>query len=83
MCWVADAPPTASREPAAWREPEEDIEVRELCPGDAKYEEFEETLVEVRNPIVVRADISAGLKAVPGTEVEVGLASITEMYFSG
>jgi hypothetical protein len=83
MCCVADEPPTASNEPAAYREPEVEIDTRELAPGEAKYEEVEELmLVEVKSPTADRAEISEGVKAVPLIEAEFGLAFIKAMYFS-
>lgn len=36
MCCVAWVPPTAAREPAAWREPEVEIKEREDELGEAK-----------------------------------------------
>ena len=83
MCCVADLPPTASGDPAAWRDPEVEIERREFAPGEAKYEEFgEATDVEVNKPVAAKAEISVGVNAIPLTEVEVGFAFITERYFS-
>jgi hypothetical protein len=35
---------------------------------------------DVRNPAVVRVEISRGVKAVPGIVVEVGLAFIKDIY---
>lgn len=83
MCWVADAPPTASREPAAWRDPDDEMDMSELVPGEVKKERLDEDAdVDVRKPIAVNVDISEGAKAVPGIDVVVGLASMVEMYFS-
>jgi hypothetical protein len=83
MCWVADAPPMASSEPAAWREPEDDMDMRELAPGDAKYEEVdEEAVLEVRRPTAVKAESSVELNVTPLIEVEVEFAFIVRMYFS-
>jgi hypothetical protein len=73
----------ASREPAACRQPEDDMDMRELVPGDAKYEELdEEAVLEVRRPTAVNAESSVELKAAPLIEVEVGFALIIEIYFS-
>jgi hypothetical protein len=59
------------------------MDMSELAPGDAKYEEFdEEEVLEVRRPTAVKAESSAGMKTAPLIEVEVGFAFITEMYFS-
>jgi hypothetical protein len=57
--------------------------VRELAAGEAKYDELERSaLLEVSRPLAVSAEISAGPKSVPGIDVEVGLASMMDMYFS-
>jgi hypothetical protein len=37
---------------------------------------------DVRNPAVVRVEISRGVKAVPGIVVEVGLAFIKDIYLA-
>ena len=41
MCWVACVPPAASREPAAWRDPDVETARSELAPGEAKSEVLE------------------------------------------
>ncbi|OSS54737.1 hypothetical protein B5807_01613 [Epicoccum nigrum] len=83
MCWVACWPPTASSEPAAWRDPDAEIADREAAPGEAKKAE-EVVLsmeIEVRNPVPVSAAISAAVNAEPGTVDDDGLASMSMIYF--
>lgn len=83
MCCVAEVPPTASREPAAWRDPDLDTAVRELVPS-AKKEELDGVLLlgEVRKPDVTSTEISGDVKCVPGIVDDVGFAFITEIYLS-
>lgn len=70
-------------EPAAWRDPDVDIESKELAPGDAKNERrLSETLVEVRRPTPVSTEISEEVKLELSMVVEVGFASMIEMYFA-
>lgn len=83
MCCVAWAPPTASKDPAAWREPEVEIAASELAPGDEKNEEPALiTDVEVRNPTVTSAEISVGVNVVPDIVVDVGFAFIADIYLA-
>lgn len=83
ICTVAELPPTASAEPAAWRDPHVEIDCRELAPGEAKYDKREfEALADVRRPTPVSAAISADVKADPDMVVEVGLVVIKEMYLT-
>jgi hypothetical protein len=59
------------------------MDMSELAPGDAKYDDFdEEVVLEVKRPAAVKAESSAGVKADPLIEVELGFACIIEMYFS-
>jgi hypothetical protein len=77
-------PPTASRDPAAWREPDVETAVRELAPGDAKKEEVDRRAdVEVRKPADTRRESSGDVKVLPGIDAEVGLVFMVEMYFAG
>jgi hypothetical protein len=84
MCCIARAPPTASKEPAACRDPDVETEASELAPGDAKKEELVvfKAVAEVRKPTPTSTDSSAEVNAVPDIDVEVGFASIVEMYFA-
>jgi hypothetical protein len=52
-------------------------------PGEAKKADpLEGVMVDVRSPALVRIAVSDGVKAVLGSVVDVGLVSISEMYFS-
>jgi hypothetical protein len=83
MCCVAYVPPTASKEPAACRNPDVDIEAKELALGEAKNAEpLFSMVVEVSRPAPVSMAISGGVKAVLGIVVDVGLASIISIYLS-
>lgn len=56
----------------------------DAAPGKAKNAEavVASVLVDVNKPVPVRVATSAGVKAVPKTVDDVGLASINWMYFS-
>jgi hypothetical protein len=84
MCCVAEAPPTASKEPAACRDPDVETEASELAPGDAKNEELVvfKAVAEVRKPTPTSTESSAEVKEEPEIDVDVGLESMTEMYFA-
>ena len=83
MCWVAYMPPTASSEPAAWRDPEADTAPSELAPGEAKTEEpAPKAVIEVKKPKFTSVEISAEVKLVPDTVEDARLAVITEMYLA-
>lgn len=83
MCWVAEAPPTAPREPDACREPAVERAERLAFPGMANKEERLSNAVDVvRNPAAERLATSAGVKAVLATVEDVGLAFITDIYLS-
>lgn len=70
-------------DPAAWRDPEVETAEREVAVGEAKREEGElVALDEVRKPSVTRVEISTDAKVVPGMLEDLGLAFITEMYFT-
>jgi hypothetical protein len=57
---------------------------RELAPGEAKNDVLLLVVTDdVRNPVVVKVETSRGVKAVPGIVVDVGLASIRDMYLAG
>jgi hypothetical protein len=83
MCWAADMPPVASREPAACRAPEDDIELRDLVPCSEMYEVWEEEAVlDVRSPTAVKAESSDEVKAAALREVEVGCVFMVDIYLS-
>ena len=83
ICWVACVPPTASREPAAWRDPDAETARSELAPGDAKREVLDGKYeAEVRKPKVTKAESSGDVKVVPGMDVDVGLAFMAAIYFA-
>lgn len=56
--------------------------MREVEPGDPKYEEVDVALTDVRSPTPVKVESSDGLKAMPEMDAELGFAFIREMYFS-
>lgn len=76
-------PPTASKEPAACRDPEAEIAARELAPGEPKKKELEPTAdADVRKPVATRSESSGDVKAAPDIEAEARLVFIIEMYFT-
>lgn len=56
--------------------------MRELEPGDPKYDEVDVALTDVRRPTPVKAESSDGLKAIPEIDAALGFAFIREIYFS-
>jgi len=76
-------PPTASKEPAACRDPEAEIAARELAPGEPKKNELElRADADVRKPVATKSESSGDVKAVPDIDAEAGLAFMIEMYFT-
>lgn len=86
ICFEASAPPTAAREPAACREPADEIEARLPrlpAPGEAKRDDrVSGALGAVIKPAAMSAETSVGVNPLPDIIVEVGLAFISDTYLA-